>query len=139
MTRSTWRKAATIAATSSIAIISTTITAQAKEGMFTPEQVPAIASDMRKAGLRLNPKSLTDLTGFPMGAVISLGGCTASFVSETGLVATNHDDQQSNAYEYLHNQSLAAEVKPSTKSGSAPCSSVYESMSCPLAYQSRPA
>lgn len=63
---------------------------QAKEGMFTPDQLPEIAKDLRKAGLKLNPKSLTDLTAFPMGAVISLGGCTASFVSPQGLTVTNH-------------------------------------------------
>ncbi|MEL7486443.1 MAG: S46 family peptidase [Pseudomonadota bacterium] len=62
----------------------------AKEGMFTPEQAPEIAADMRKAGLRLNPRVLSDLTAFPMGAVIALNGCTGSFVSDTGLVVTNH-------------------------------------------------
>ncbi|MEL6361420.1 MAG: S46 family peptidase [Pseudomonadota bacterium] len=65
-------------------------TSYAKEGMFTPEQLPEISSELRKTGLRLNPRDLADLTGFPMGAVISLGGCTASFVSPQGLVVTNH-------------------------------------------------
>lgn len=67
-----------------------TVTAQAKEGMFTPDQLPEIAKDLRKTGLKLKPNSLTDLTAFPMGAVISLGGCTASFVSPQGLAVTNH-------------------------------------------------
>ncbi|MQA41300.1 S46 family peptidase [Rugamonas aquatica] len=71
-----------------LAILSTA--AQADEGMWMPQQLPQVAKQLKAAGLKLDPANLTKLTEFPMGAIVSLGGCSASFVSPQGLVATNH-------------------------------------------------
>ena len=65
-------------------------TAYADEGMWMPSQLPSIAKELRAAGFRGNPADLADLTKYPMSAVVSLGGCTASFVSPQGLAVTNH-------------------------------------------------
>ena len=72
-----------------LAILST-CTAYADEGMWMPQQLPQVAKQLKAAGLKLDPANLTKLTEFPMGAIVSLGGCSASFVSPQGLVATNH-------------------------------------------------
>ena len=73
-----------------ILICLTVPTAIAEEGMWRPGQLPGLEERLTRLGFEVEPNELADLTGHPMGAVISLGGCTASFVSPEGLAVTNH-------------------------------------------------
>lgn len=64
--------------------------AQAFEGMWMPSQMPQLQSELRAAGFKGDPAHLSDLTAAPLNAVVRVGGGTGAFVSDQGLLLTNH-------------------------------------------------
>ena len=60
-------------------------------GMWMPHQMKgAHAAKLKELGLAIDPAELSDPASGLLQAVVSLGGCSASFVSGEGLIATNH-------------------------------------------------
>jgi hypothetical protein len=61
-------------------------------GMWLPLQMklPEHVANFQKMGVAMGAERLSDLLADPLAAVVSLGGCTGSFVSPKGLLVTNH-------------------------------------------------
>ncbi len=61
-------------------------------GMWMPRQMtlPVHAKNLAAMGVAIEAAALADPTRAPLDAVVSLGGCTGSFVSPEGLIITNH-------------------------------------------------
>lgn len=64
--------------------------ALAVEGMWEPAQLPTLAAALKQAGYPGDAAALARLDAPPLAAVVTTGGCTASFVGKEGLLVTNH-------------------------------------------------
>jgi hypothetical protein len=62
----------------------------ADEGMWLPEQLPGMSEQLAEMGLEIPAEQLGDTTQEPLSSIVSLGFCSASFLSEEGLIGTNH-------------------------------------------------
>ncbi len=66
------------------------VAAIADEGQWQPYQLPQLQQQLSARGIAVPAADLADLSKYPMNAIVSLGYCSASFVSPQGLVVTNH-------------------------------------------------
>ncbi|MEW6702713.1 MAG: S46 family peptidase [Bacteroidota bacterium] len=59
------------------------------EGMYPLSGIDKV--DLQKAGLKIGPKEIYNPNGVGLvDALVNLSGCTGSFISENGLIITNH-------------------------------------------------
>jgi hypothetical protein len=73
-----------------VALLGTCSIASADEGQWQPHQLGELKSELKRIGMTIPVDKLTDLSKHPMSAIVSTGGCSASFVSPDGLIVTNH-------------------------------------------------
>ncbi|MFC3176171.1 S46 family peptidase [Undibacterium amnicola] len=72
------------------AILAISQYALADEGQWQPYQLTQLKAELKKVGITIPAEKLADLSKHPMSAIVSTGGCSASFVSPEGLIVTNH-------------------------------------------------
>ena len=103
----------------------------ADEGMWEPYQMKGLKKELRSSGYNRNVSNVSDLFKHPMNAIVSLGGCSAAFVSDEGLIATNYHciergflQFNSNSETNLFETGFVARTKNAEKR-SAPGSRVY--------------
>ena len=68
-------------------VILATLSAAADDGMWMPQQVPAVGEELKKLGLQIDQSQFADLTAFPLGAIVAINGwnrLSVAFQTEVG-------------------------------------------------------
>jgi len=76
--------------TGALLLLMTASQSMADEGQWQPHQLKDLQAQLDAKGIRISGEQLADLSQYPMNAIVSLGYCSASFVSDKALVITNH-------------------------------------------------
>ncbi|MGE3456549.1 MAG: S46 family peptidase, partial [Kofleriaceae bacterium] len=96
-------------------------------GMWMPQQMtlPGHVETFKQMGVQIPAQTLADPLAAPLAAIVSLGNCSASFVSAEGLIVTNHHciqaalQNNSSEKENLVETGFLAKTKADEKSGGA--------------------
>ena len=73
-----------------IALLTLPLLLSSYGGMWEPYQMPSLKKELRDAGFYKNVESISNPFEYPMNAIVSLGYCSAAFISPEGLIATNY-------------------------------------------------
>lgn len=76
--------------TGALLLLMTASQSMADEGQWQPHQLKDLQAQLDAKDIRISGEQLADLSQYPMNAIVSLGYCSASFVSDKALVITNH-------------------------------------------------
>ena len=114
-----------------VLLITLNFAISADEGMWEPHQMELLKKELRASGYKRSVSNVSNLFKHPMSAIVSLGGCSAAFVSQDGLIATNYHciersflQFNSNAESDLFETGFVARTKDAEKR-SAPGARVY--------------
>jgi len=114
-----------------VLLVTLSFSISADEGMWEPHQMELLKRELRASGYKRSVSNISNLFKHPMSAIVSLGGCSAAFVSQDGLIATNYHciersflQFNSNAESDLFETGFVARTKNDEKR-SAPGARVY--------------
>lgn len=98
-----------------------------EEGMFPLSEVHKL--DLKAAGLKIDPNEVYNPNGISLvDALVNVGGCTGSFVSDQGLIITNHhcafdavQKASTPANDYLNNGFVAKSLEQEIEAKGLTC------------------